>query len=128
MHAIVLYAHGARDPQWAAPIHAIRDRVVALRPELVVEIAFLEHMSPSLDEATASLHASGVRDVRVLPLFLARGGHLKRDLPEQIARVRATWPDLRIDATAALGEDAIMVDAIARWAIDTGGGVLPGGA
>jgi sirohydrochlorin cobaltochelatase len=122
MHALVLYAHGARDPQWAEPIRAIRDRVATLQPELVVEIAFLEHMSPSFDEAAAALHARGVRDVRVLPLFLARGGHLKRDLPEQIARVSAAWPDLRIDATAALGEDATMVDAIARWAIAAGAG------
>lgn len=116
MQAIVLYAHGARDPQWAEPIRAIRDRLRELRPDSPVAIAFLEHMAPDLGTAAAELHAAGVRDIRLVPLFLARGGHLKQDLPAQIAAVRARWPDLAITSTAALGEDAEMVDAIARWA------------
>lgn len=116
MQAIVLYAHGARDPQWAEPIHAIRDRLRALRPDTPVAVAFLEHMAPDLGTAAAELHAAGVRDIRLVPLFLARGGHLKRDLPAQVADVQARWPDLAITASAALGEDEVMVDAIARWA------------
>ena len=55
--AVILFGHGARDPEWSGPIERVRAAMRARQPELRVELAFLEFMHPSLAEAVASLHA-----------------------------------------------------------------------
>ena len=59
MRGIVLFAHGARDPEWARPFEEIRERVRASRPEYPIELAYLENMPPTLEEAIASLAQEG---------------------------------------------------------------------
>jgi hypothetical protein len=59
--AVVLFAHGARDPAWANPFHALRDALLRAQPERRVEIAFLELMSPSLPDLVAELCWAGPR-------------------------------------------------------------------
>ncbi|NBR30176.1 MAG: cobalamin biosynthesis protein CbiX, partial [Betaproteobacteria bacterium] len=49
--ALVLFAHGARDPQWAEPFKRIQAAVRARRSGAVVELAFLELMQPVLADA-----------------------------------------------------------------------------
>src|SRR5690606_18768327 len=79
--ALVLFAHGARDPRWAEPFRRLQEIVRSQSPELVVELAFLELMSPRLPELTAALAEQGVAEVTVVPVFLGQGGHVMRDLP-----------------------------------------------
>jgi len=116
--AIVLLAHGARDPEWARPIEAIAARLRTLLPDTQVELAFLELMRPDLETAVTALVARGARRVRVVPVFLAQGGHVKRDLPTKVDALREslrnTHPDLRIDLEPAIGEQEEVIDAIAR--------------
>ncbi|TMH04580.1 MAG: cobalamin biosynthesis protein CbiX, partial [Betaproteobacteria bacterium] len=48
MKGLLLIAHGARNPDWAAPFHDMAERVRAAQPGVPVELAFLELMSPTL--------------------------------------------------------------------------------
>jgi len=111
--AVILFAHGARDPEWARPIENIRDRLRSGGTR--VELAFLEFMPPSLDEAAAALAAEGVGTVTIVPLFLAQGGHLKRDLPAMAAKIRERHVNTVFRVTPALGEAPEIVAAIADW-------------
>lgn len=113
--AYILYAHGARDPEWAAPIHAIKQHLQSLCADALVQAAFLEHMAPTLSDAVDQVAAQGAQRVVVVPLFFGRGGHLKKDLPETLAQVRHAHPTLTIAVTLAMGEDPRMVAAIASW-------------
>lgn len=115
MRGIVLFAHGARDAEWARPFEAIRDRVRAARPEFPIEIAYLEHMSPPLEEAVKSLVREGASSIRVFPLFMAQGGHLKHDLPRMMDAIRAGHPHVPIALDSALGDAPELLDAIAAW-------------
>ena len=45
---LLLFAHGARDPNWARPFQAVADRCRAARGEGRVALAFLEFMTPDL--------------------------------------------------------------------------------
>jgi sirohydrochlorin cobaltochelatase len=111
--AIILFAHGAREPEWARPFEQVRDR---LRSEgLRVELAYLELMTPTLEEAARKLAEEGFRAASVVPLFLAQGGHLKRDLPERVAGLRRRYPGTEFRVTAALGEAPEIVAAITDW-------------
>lgn len=114
--AIVLFGHGARDPEWAGPMRRIRDAVLA-RPEAPrTELAFLEFMAPTLPEAIAELAAGGARRIAVVPMFLAQGGHLKRDLPVLLDEARAAHPDCEIMLATAAGEAEPVVAAMADYA------------
>jgi sirohydrochlorin cobaltochelatase len=113
--AIVLFAHGSRDPAWAAPFHALKALVAARRPGARVELAFLERMRPTLDEAIDAIAAEGAQRALVVPLFLAPGGHTTRDLPALLEAARARHPGLAIRATSSIGEDADVLGALADW-------------
>ena len=117
MRGIVLFAHGARDPQWARPFEAIRERVRASRPECPIELAYLEAMSPTLDEAIAALVAQGAPAITVFPLFMAQGGHLKRDVPRILEATRAAHPRVPIALEPAIGDVPEILDAVARWIV-----------
>ena len=117
MRGLVLFAHGARDPGWARPFEAIRDRIRAQRPELPIELAFLEMMAPALEEAILSVAARGASCVTVFPLFMAQGGHLKHDLPRILDDIRARNPHLPIALETAVGDVPELLDAIASWVL-----------
>ena len=114
--AILLFAHGARDPSWAEPFRRIVVRLGQKQPGIRVELAFLDLMHPTLDSAIAGLAAEGIGHVTVVPLFLAQGGHLKQDLPRLLDDIRRHHPALRIDITTAIGDSEDLTNAIADWA------------
>ena len=115
MRGLVLFAHGARDPEWARPFEAIRDRVRAQRPEYPIALAYLELMSPRLEEAIDTLVAEGASSITVCPLFMAQGGHLKQDLPRMLEPVRARHRHIPISLEPPIGEVPELLEAITGW-------------
>jgi sirohydrochlorin cobaltochelatase len=113
---LLLFAHGARDPNWARPFHAVADRVRALRPDAEVRLAFLELMSPDLATAGAELAAAGCRTITVVPLFLGAGGHVRKDLPALTAALEAAHPGLHVTLATAVGEHPLVIGALAEAA------------
>jgi sirohydrochlorin cobaltochelatase len=118
MRGIVLFAHGARDPEWARPFEAIRDQVRKLRPEYPIALAFLELMSPTLEDAIAALAGEGASAITVFPLFMAQGGHLKNDLPRILESIREAHPHVPIALEPAIGDVPVIRDAIAAWILE----------
>jgi sirohydrochlorin cobaltochelatase len=122
--ALVLLGHGARDPGWAAPLRQARAMLAATRPSLAVELAFLEFMTPTLEEAVAALAGRGMTRIAVVPVFLARGGHLKHELPARLDALRRRHPDCTLRLAAVAGEAPEVIAAIAAHAAAQ---VEPGG-
>lgn len=122
--ALILFAHGARDPEWANPMRrvqaAIRQRVVGVP----VELAFLEFIAPSLPDCAAQLVAQGARKIVILPMFIARGGHLKKEVPEMLATLRATYPGVTFVLGGVIGENEAVVQAMAEAALEVAGSEL----
>ena len=114
--AVIVFAHGARDPAWAEPLQRICGALRQRRPALRVELAFLELMSPSIGEAVDSLAAEGVVRITVVPAFMAEGGHLKRDLPILIEAARQRHPELSMSVVPAMGMSDQVIGAIADYA------------
>jgi sirohydrochlorin cobaltochelatase len=112
MKAIILFGHGARDARWREPF----DRLAALwREQYVgtpVELAFLEMMQPSLEEAVAALSDKGATDLTVVPVFFGQGGHLRNDFPVLLEECRGKFPSIQLSSTPAVGEDLAVLQAI----------------
>lgn len=67
---------------------------------------------PDLNQCVQTLAAAGVTTIRVLPLFLAMGKHLRSDIPALAQRVTLDHPDLEIEFLPALGEAPEFVAAL----------------
>lgn len=113
--ALILFGHGARDPEWAAPFHALRNLLLKKEPGLAVELAFLEIMTPTLEQAVTALAAGGHTQISVAPLFIAQGGHLKEDLPRRMAAARAAHAGIALELLPPLGEVDGVRAAIVDW-------------
>ena len=114
---LILFAHGARNSQWAAPFEAVVARLRVARPGLRVRLAFLELMSPSLPEAAAALCDEGCMRIDVLPMFLGAGGHLRNDLPPMMTRLGEAHPEVEWVLHRAVGEIDGVVQAMAEAAL-----------
>lgn len=113
---LLLFAHGARDPAWAAPFDAVAQQLRTLRPEAEVRLAFLEFMVPTMAEAGAALVAAGCTRVEVLPLFLGAGGHVRKDVPGLLDALRAAHPGVAFTLRPAIGEHPAVIAAMAAAA------------
>jgi sirohydrochlorin cobaltochelatase len=115
MDALILFAHGSRDPTWRAPFDAVVARVRERRPDAAISVAFLERASPTLAEAVDAAVAGGASAVRIVPMFLGLGGHLRHDMPGLVDEARARHPQVPIEVTPSLGEAENVIDAMAAW-------------
>ena len=110
----ILFAHGARDPEWARPLQRLADAVRIAEPDALVLTAFLEFMEPTLPGAAAAAVEAGATKLVVVPVFLAQGGHVRRDLPRMLDEVRAQYSGVQIELRGAIGESQAVLDAMAR--------------
>lgn len=115
--ARILFAHGARNPDWRKPLEAIRDAMRERAPGQCIELAFLEFLPPSLPEAIDRVVAAGHADIVIVPIFMAQSGHTKRDLPALLAAAQTRHPQLAIELALPIGEAPSVVRAIAQYAL-----------
>lgn len=116
--ALVLFAHGAREPRWVAPFERLQQLVQAQLQDTTVTLAFLELMTPRLPELVKQLVEQGCDEITVAPIFLGQGGHVLRDLPVITEQLRRDHPQLTLRVVDAVGEDASVLNAIAHYCID----------
>jgi sirohydrochlorin cobaltochelatase len=115
--AVVLFAHGSRDPLWSRPIEAIALRMAALQPGMPVRCAYLELMQPDLPGAVHSLAEAGAKRIRIVPMFLGVGKHARQDLPALVQALAARYPGIGFHLEPAIGEHPQVVDLVARIAL-----------
>lgn len=117
-HAIILFGHGSRDPEWARPLHEVAARIRERRPGLSVVPAFLEFLSPTLEQACACLVDEGVERIVLLPMFMSANGHVRRDLPDMLEVLHRRWPQLNIELQPVIGQSDSVLWAMAQVALD----------
>jgi sirohydrochlorin ferrochelatase len=90
--ALLAIGHGSRDPRHAASLRRLAEAAQHARPDVRVEVGFLDLCGPDVPTALERLVADGAHSVVVLPLFLAHGYHVRHDVPnavaDAVARVR----------------------------------------
>ncbi len=111
--AVLLFAHGSRDPDWARPVEALRTRIAGLTCARV-DLAYLEYCAPTLAAALAQMAGESIRRVHIVPVFIGQGAHLRRDLPALVDTARQAHPELRIELLPAIGEQPEILEAIAH--------------
>lgn len=121
--AILLLAHGARDPRWAAPFEAMAARVAALDPNLTVRLSYLDFLRPDLANAAAELAGSGHARIDIVPMFLGSGGHVRNDVPRLVQELAGRHPNVQWQLHPAIGELDAVIEAMAVAALSLARGV-----
>lgn len=114
MRGIVLFAHGSRDAAWRAPIEAVAQAISG--DGSLVRCAYLEMTEPDLPAACADLIAQGVDAIRVVPMFLGIGKHVRVDLPQLLGKLRAEHASVTFDQDPVIGEHPRVIAALAQVA------------
>lgn len=117
MKGILLYGHGARNPEWVRPFQRIRDAILAREPQALVEPGFLELTRPSFAEGIDCLVRQGATEIIVVPIFMAAGSHVKKDLPQLAANAMDRHAGLLIELAAPVGEAEPVLTAMADYAL-----------
>jgi sirohydrochlorin ferrochelatase len=112
--ALVALAHGSRDSRSAETISALVGEVRTMRPDLRIEVAFLEHSKPSFGTVVEKLVRAGYDEVVVVPLLLTEAYHAKVDVPAAIADVEAKHTGLKVRASSILGLETVFLEVLDR--------------
>ncbi|MFF9058127.1 sirohydrochlorin chelatase [Streptomyces sp. NPDC014882] len=122
--ALVVVAHGSRDPRALRTVNALLEDVRGLRPGLPVHLGHIELNEPLLSDTLAGLDAADTADTAgaagaegavLVPLLLSRGYHVRRDIPEAAAAAR-----LRTRVAAPLGPHPLLVETLHDRLVEAG--------
>ncbi|MGJ0120706.1 sirohydrochlorin chelatase [Williamsia sp. MIQD14] len=107
--ALVLAAHGSRDPRFAITARAVTDAVAAALPGTGVHLAFLDLDEPSVTEMVAAVAGP---HVVVVPLLFSNAFHAGVDLPAALDVERRRRPGVRFTQAPPLGADPRLLGAL----------------
>ncbi|MET8687965.1 sirohydrochlorin chelatase [Streptomyces sp. NPDC004732] len=122
--ALVLVAHGSRDPRALATVTALAERIREQRPGLAVRLGHIELNEPLLTDTLDELAARTRAQAVLVPLLLSRGQHVKRDIPAATAR----FPALDTRVAAPLGPHPLLAEALHARLVQAGWPARPHGA
>ena len=111
------FVHPYDDPDVIAGQGTIAMEILRQSPRAVVRCAFLELMTPSLQDSVDELVSAGHRHVRIVPMFLGVGRHAREDLPLLVADLRSRHPQLALALCPAIGEHPELTRSMARIAL-----------
>ena len=106
---IILLAHGSSDQDWSDTFTSMTRNICDHRSD--VSLAFMELSEPSLENAVKQAATDGFQSICVLPLFLAKGRHLKVDVPDMLLDYQAKY-SVATRLMSPIGENPMIAQAI----------------
>ncbi|MGB3896066.1 MAG: sirohydrochlorin chelatase [Mycolicibacter sinensis] len=110
----ILVAHGTRRPEGVVMIGELADRVGTLLAQ-PVRVAFVDVLGPTPTEVLSAEADTG-RPAVVVPAFLARGYHVRVDVPTHV--LASGHPDVTM--TPSLGPDLRVAAVVAARLVESG--------
>lgn len=110
---LILCAHGTANPQGQQVVSTLHVMVRDARPDLQVELAYVDVQRPSVVDVVAEW-APVAPEVVVVPVLLATGYHVQVDIADAVA------PFENARSAAPLGPDPVLSEILAER-IDAGG-------
>jgi len=121
---ILTIGHGSRLPYNNQVVTEIADIIAKKHPEYVVKAGFMEMSTPSLEEALLSFQGTGVSTIVAVPVFLASGVHITKDIPAILkldpetkeGSIKMNGQHVKILYGKPLGSDELIADLIFKRA------------
>ncbi|NMT64867.1 sirohydrochlorin chelatase [Marinobacter orientalis] len=106
---IILLAHGSSDRRWCQTFEKLATPTLDSVPGS--RIAYMELAEPSLETIISEGKNDGITTFTIVPLFLAAGRHLRKDVPGMIEELQDNH-DVTITLAPPIGENPQLGNAI----------------
>ena len=117
--AVLLIAHGSREPAANRDLLELAGRFAALGPYPIVEACFLELTEPNIPAGGERCVARGATRVLLVPYFLSAGVHLVRDLTSARDELEARHPHVEFRLGPALGPHPLLDELVRSRILET---------
>jgi sirohydrochlorin cobaltochelatase len=111
---IILIAHGSRDEKWRQSLEELAERVQEGDSAGEVRLAFMQFSGPTLPEVVEEGWSRGVREFRLLPLFMATAGHVDKDIRPMVRELA----EGRLELLTPVGENRLFQELVKKIAND----------
>ena len=106
---IILLAHGSSDKRWRETFEKLAAPTLASVDN--ARVAYMELAEPSIDTIIMDGVAEGITEFTIVPLFLAAGRHLRKDVPAMIEELEKAH-SVSIQLAPPIGENPLLGQAI----------------
>ncbi|BBP89208.1 hypothetical protein BsIDN1_28260 [Bacillus safensis] len=79
----------------------------------IQEICFLELTDPSIEEGFEACEKKGATHIAIVPLLLLTAMHAKSDIPVEIEKVHARFPQVKVTYGKPIGVNQEVTKAVA---------------
>lgn len=111
---LLIAGHGSRNRQANMEFETLVSMYGSRWPDFKTTYGYLEHATPSLDDALKEA-AQNSDLVVLLPLFLFAAGHIKLDIPQAVERAQERFPRVQFAVASGIGPHPGMAElALAR--------------
>ncbi len=115
MKGIMVLAHGSRVKETTDTI----EKIVKLAKDNIndkhmpIEIAYMELSQPDIKTVFKKLIDMGVDEIKVVPYFLFRGMHIKKDIPNELEAALEGYDNVKLTMGDTLGADPRLAEILA---------------
>lgn len=112
MLAVLYVGHGTRVSQGVEQARAFLYRCMEAVAAPIQEICYLEIVRPDIQEGIRRCAEQGADVIVLQPLLLLSAGHAKRDIPCEIEKARARYPNITFLYGRPFGVDEGIIDIV----------------
>jgi sirohydrochlorin ferrochelatase len=114
MRAVLYVSHGSRVKEGVAQASHFIESCIERVSEEIQEICFLELVQPSMKEGIERCIKRGAREIVIQPVLLFAAGHVKKDIPEEVNKIRQIFPHITFIYSQPFGYEARIIDILSE--------------
>ena len=112
--SVIALSHGSKVASGNDGLYKIVEMLKVMNKWDSVEAGFLQLAKPGLKEVIEKVVEDGAKRIVIIPLLLFSGNHVEKDIPLEIEKQKAKYPDIEFLYSRNLGPD----ERIAQIATD----------
>jgi len=111
---LFILAHGSR----AKEADEILEKIVSMIKGDTIEefpvigYGSMEFSEPSFEEGIDELVKVGVQEIVIVPMFLFKGNHIQKDIPEDLGKIKEKYPEIKFVMGEHIGADRRIADIV----------------
>lgn len=112
MNGILILAHGSKKKETEEILNSLVDKVKYKTGEELVVPSYLQFSEENLEKGVELLVSRGAKNIRIVPMFLFDGVHVREDIPNELNELKERFPGIEIKMGRHIGDDDKLVDII----------------
>ena len=104
--ALFILGHGSQADEANEIFSDIVEMVMNITDFEEVGMGSLQIFKPSFQEGIEELINNGAEQIVIVPMFIYKGNHVKYDIPEELSKLKESYPHVEFIMAKHIGADA----------------------